>query len=187
VTNLGPGDVSSAVVTDDFDPLVRDIANVTWTCAAGAGAGPATSCPPNGAGANLVSGVDLSVEAGDTVSFSADAAVFATASGLLSNSACIESPAAVTDPVPANDSATDVDGIPGACGHAEDLDLAGLFIEYVESFIACSSKSGGAGLEVDSAGELTLRAGVSIAIRNGFSVWPGALINVELDPTLAPP
>ena len=187
MTNNGPEDVTASVVTDNFDPAVYDVVNVSWTCATGAGSGPGTSCPPSGIGADLVAGVDVNVESGDTVSFSVDAPVLQAAAGLLSNTATVDPPAGVTDPALGNNSATDIDGVPGACGFANDLDLSNQAIDTVETFTVCNSIAAGAQFEVGSPGDLTFRADVVVVLRNGFSVQSGARFSAVLDASLASP
>ncbi|HEX9736051.1 MAG TPA: hypothetical protein VGG06_29155 [Thermoanaerobaculia bacterium] len=101
VTNLGPSNAPGATVTDTF-PAV--ISGVSWTCAASAG----SSCGGVAAGSgNLNRTVNLL--AGGTVTFTATGTIDPGVSGSLSNTAVVTPPAAVPDPNPANNSATDVD------------------------------------------------------------------------------
>ena len=76
----------------------------TWTCV-GAGGG---TCTASGAG-NISDTVNL--PAGASVTYTVSVTVSATASGTLSNTATVAAPAGVTDPNPANNSATDTDTV----------------------------------------------------------------------------
>jgi uncharacterized repeat protein (TIGR01451 family) len=101
-TNNGPNPVGSATVTDT---MLAPLTNVTWTCApvSGGNCGAATS-----GGGNINAIVSLP-GAGSGVTFTVTGTVNAS-SGTLSNTASI-SGAGVTDLVPGNNSATDVDTI----------------------------------------------------------------------------
>src|SRR5690606_36865656 len=74
----------------------------TWTCV-GAGGG---TCTASGSG-NINGSVNL--PSGGSVTYTASCAIAASASGTLSNTAVVAAPGGVTDPTPANNSATDSD------------------------------------------------------------------------------
>ncbi len=74
----------------------------TWTCV-GAGGG---TCTASGSG-NINDAVNLPV--GGSVTYTVTATISAAATGSLSNTATVTPPAGVTDPSPANNSATDTD------------------------------------------------------------------------------
>jgi uncharacterized repeat protein (TIGR01451 family) len=95
-SNVGPDAVTGATVADTF-PATE---TCTWTCV-GAGGG---TCTAAGAG-NINDAVNL--PASGSVTYTASCAVSASATGTLSNTATISS--SVTDPDPANNSATDTD------------------------------------------------------------------------------
>jgi len=97
VSNAGPDDVVGATVTDAFPAALT---GVTWTCAGSGGA----SCTPAGSG-GLADTVDL--PASSSVTYSISATIDPGATGTLSNTATVTPPAAVTDPDPGNNSATD--------------------------------------------------------------------------------
>ena len=101
-TNLGPSAVTAATVSDTTPAALTGVA---WTCVAGAGG---TCGAAGGSGAPNVA-VDLA--AGASVTVTVTATVAPGASGLLVNTATIASPSGVTDPVGANNTATDVDSI----------------------------------------------------------------------------
>jgi len=93
-SNAGPCDVTGATVTDNFP---AGLTGCTWTCTG-------TGCVnPSGSG-NINELIDLT--SGSSVTFSATCTVTAS-SGTLSNTATITPPAGVTDPTPANASASD--------------------------------------------------------------------------------
>ncbi len=97
-SNAGPSNAPGSTVVDTFAPTLT----ATWTCA-GAGGG---TCPASGAG-NINSTVNLPV--GASVTYTVNAAINAAATGTLSNTATVDEAAGVSDPVPGNNSATDVD------------------------------------------------------------------------------
>jgi uncharacterized repeat protein (TIGR01451 family) len=104
VGNFGPSAVSGASVSD---PLPAGVTAASWTFA-GATGGGTVSGPTSGTGA-LATTVDLPV--GATVTFTFSAQVSPSATGTLVNTATVTPPAGVTDPDPANNSATDTDSL----------------------------------------------------------------------------
>jgi uncharacterized repeat protein (TIGR01451 family) len=99
-SNPGPSNAPGALVTDTFPAELT----VTWTCV-GAGGG---TCTAAGSG-NISDTVNL--PAGGSVTYTATATISASASGSVSNTATVAAPAGVTDPNPANNSATDTDTV----------------------------------------------------------------------------
>jgi uncharacterized repeat protein (TIGR01451 family) len=95
-SNAGPDPVTGATVADTFPASLT----CSWTCV-GAGGG---TCTAAGSG-NLNDSVNLPV--GGSVTYTATCAISAAATGTLSNTATVSS--AIADPVPGNNSATDVD------------------------------------------------------------------------------
>ncbi len=110
-SNAGPSGALGATVTDNFP---SQLTGCTWTCANGANGGTCVSpAPPSQAG-NISETVNLPAS-GSTVILTATCTVSSSATGTLSNTATITPPAGVTDPTPANGSATDPDVIqPGS-------------------------------------------------------------------------
>jgi uncharacterized repeat protein (TIGR01451 family) len=98
-SNAGPNAASGATVTDT---LPAAITGATWACV-GTGGG---TCTPSGAG-SINDGVNL--PAGATVTYTLIGTISASATGTLSNTATVTAPDGVTDPNPANNSATDTD------------------------------------------------------------------------------
>ncbi|HZF09380.1 MAG TPA: DUF11 domain-containing protein [Thermoanaerobaculia bacterium] len=98
-TNAGPNPAPGATVADTFPAACT---SVTWTCA-GAGGG---TCTAAGSG-SLNDTVNLPV--GGSVTYTATCAVSAAATGSLANTATVAPPAAINDPTPGNNSATDTD------------------------------------------------------------------------------
>jgi uncharacterized repeat protein (TIGR01451 family) len=106
--NLGPESVPAARVVDD---LPAELTNVSWTCS-GANGGICTS-----AGTGDID-TQVSLPAGASVTFTVNATVAGDALADISNSASIISPVDIPDPVPANNSAVDIDrllAIPSVC------------------------------------------------------------------------
>jgi uncharacterized repeat protein (TIGR01451 family) len=97
-SNLGPSDAPGATVTDTFPASLT----CSWTCA-GAGSG---TCTASGSG-NIGDTVNLPVAG--SVTYTASCTIDVSATGTLSNTATVGAPAGVTDPSPANNSATDTD------------------------------------------------------------------------------
>ncbi|HQR35494.1 MAG TPA: ExeM/NucH family extracellular endonuclease [Blastocatellia bacterium] len=95
-SNAGPSNVTGATVADTFPAILT----ATWTCV-GAGGG---TCTAAGSG-NINDTVNL--PSGGSVTYTVSAAISASATGTLSNTATVSS--SVTDPVPGNNSATDSD------------------------------------------------------------------------------
>jgi uncharacterized repeat protein (TIGR01451 family) len=102
VSNLGPSAVSGGTVSD---PVPAGVTAATWTARASSGGGAVTG-PSSGTGA-LAATVDLPVNA--TVTFTFTVQIDPSATGTLVNTATIAPPSGVTDPNPANNSATDTD------------------------------------------------------------------------------
>ncbi len=102
---VGPDPVTGAIVADNFPAAITSVA---WTAAyAGGATGPAS-----GAG-NINATVNIPV--GGTATFTAVCNISAGATGNLVNTATITAPAGVTDPNPADNTATDTDTQAGAC------------------------------------------------------------------------
>ncbi len=100
VTNAGPNNVTGASVSDAFPAI---LSGVTYTATA---TGGATGFTASGNG-NI--GDSLNLPAGATVTYVVHATLSPTATGNLTDTATITAPAGVTDPNPANNSATDID------------------------------------------------------------------------------
>jgi uncharacterized repeat protein (TIGR01451 family) len=102
VTNLGPNNVTGAVVSDTFPNIFT---GVTFTATQSGGVSGLTAT-----GAGNISDT-LTMPVGSFVTYRATGMVSPSASGTLSNTATVTPPAGVTDPNPANNSATDTDTI----------------------------------------------------------------------------
>jgi len=98
-SNSGPSNATNATVIDAFPAAVT---GVSWTCVSAGGA----NCAPSGSG-NINALVFL--PAGGSVTFTASGTIDPAATGTLSNTATVAAPGGVTDPNPANNSATDTD------------------------------------------------------------------------------
>ncbi|MEQ1920895.1 MAG: CHRD domain-containing protein [Pyrinomonadaceae bacterium] len=99
-SNAGPDPVLGATVADTF-PASLTVAG--WTCV-GAGGGTCTA-----AGSGNINDTNVNLPVGGSVTYTAPATISAGASGTLVNTATVSS--SVTDPTPANNSATDTDTI----------------------------------------------------------------------------
>jgi uncharacterized repeat protein (TIGR01451 family) len=97
--NAGPSAASPASVTDTFPAACSA---VSYTSVAAGGATGNTA-----AGAGGISDLALSLPAGSSVTYTATCTIDPAAAGTLENTATVSSP--VFDPVPGNNSATDID------------------------------------------------------------------------------
>jgi hypothetical protein len=70
---------------------------------------------------------------------------------------------------------------------AGTLEVVGQTITSTVTYQAAIQVVAGPNVVVSSPGHLTLRAGVKVVLRNGFSVGPGAKFTASLDPSLIPP
>jgi uncharacterized repeat protein (TIGR01451 family) len=100
VTNAGPSAVTGATVADTFP---AGIASDTFTAVE---TGGATGFTASGSG-NITDTVTMPV--GSTITYTVTATSNSAVSGTLSNTATVTAPAGITDPTPANNTATDVD------------------------------------------------------------------------------
>jgi uncharacterized repeat protein (TIGR01451 family) len=97
-SNAGPSNAPGSSVADTFPVSLT----CTWTCV-GAGGG---TCTAAGSG-NIADTVNLPT--GGSVTYTASCTISAAATGTLSNTATTAVAAGITDPTPANNSATDSD------------------------------------------------------------------------------
>src|SRR5439155_636194 len=102
VTNLGPSNVTGAIVTDNFPGIFT---GVTFTATQTGGASGFTA---SGTG-NINDTVTMPV--GSTITYTATGTVSPSATGTLSDTVTVTAPAGVTDPNLTNNSATDTDTI----------------------------------------------------------------------------
>ncbi|MBK9924254.1 MAG: DUF11 domain-containing protein [Anaerolineales bacterium] len=98
VSNAGPANVTGATVADTFSSSIT----ATWTCLASTGA----SCTASGSG-SINDIVDIPVSG--SLTYTVNASIASSASGVLSNMATVTAPSGYTDTNPANNSATDND------------------------------------------------------------------------------
>ena len=108
-SNAGPSNAPGTTVADTLPASLT----ATWT-GVGAGGGTVTGF---GTG-NINDTVNL--PAGGSVTYTVTATLDRSASGTLSNTATVATPGGVTDPNPANDSATDTDVLPTVVSIAAD-------------------------------------------------------------------
>jgi serine protease AprX len=73
---------------------------------------------------------------------------------------------------------------PGPCGYPTDRFLDRQTINTTQAFVACNTISTGDDFVVDASGDVTFRAGTSIALGNGFSVASMAKFEAIIDPSL---
>jgi uncharacterized repeat protein (TIGR01451 family) len=102
-SNLGPDDAPGTTIGDSFPAALT----CGWSCV-GTGGG---TCKASGFG-NINDSVNL--PSGASVTYTANCNVSAAATGSLSNTAMVIAAGGITDPTPANNSATDTDTLPAA-------------------------------------------------------------------------
>jgi uncharacterized repeat protein (TIGR01451 family) len=100
VTNVGPSKVTGAVISDNFPSIFT---GVTYTAAQSGGA---TGFTASGSG-NINNTVTMPVNS--TITYKATGTISASATGSISDTATVTAPSGVTDPITANNSATDTD------------------------------------------------------------------------------
>jgi large repetitive protein len=159
-TNAGTQDIVGATVADAFPGDLT----CAWTCAGSAGG----ACTASGSG-NIL---DLAVlPAGGTATYTASCTVSAsTASTSLSNTATIGPPGPVTDPVPGNNAATDVDTLIRVPAHLTGSKIvSGDLVEGGTAIYTIVLTNDGAGRQFDNAGhelEDVLPAGLTLISAN---------------------
>jgi len=100
VTNIGPSNVTGAVINDSFPSTFT---GVTYTATQ---TGGASGFSASGSG-NINNTVKM--PSGSKITYKATGTISASATGSISNTATVTVPNGVTDPIPANNNATDTD------------------------------------------------------------------------------
>ena len=142
--NTSSSDVLGATVADAFPAALA----CTWTCTATAGG----ACAAAGTGAILD---QVTLPAGGTATYTATCEVSASIVGAaLSNTATIVAPGPVTDPVPANNTATDTDTMLRAPSHlTAEKTVAGSFVQGGTVVYTIVLRNDGAGAQLDNPGD----------------------------------
>jgi uncharacterized repeat protein (TIGR01451 family) len=174
-TNAGPDNVIGASVTDAFPSDLT----CTWTCAGSAGGG----CTASGTG-SITDLVTLPVTG--SVSYTATCTVLlSTTNTLLANSASVAPPGPVTDPVPGNNTETDIDSVIHLPAHLfAGKTVTGPFDQGDTVTYSIVLGNDGAGTQFDNPGdELTdiLPAGLTLV---GASATAGLAAATPIDNTV---
>lgn len=113
VTNNGPGNVTGALLSDNIQ---QQIASWSWACTSQNNG--ATGCDPadNSTG-NFNDTVNL--PSGGSIVYTVGANIRSDAAGNLINTASIQAPSDTVDPVPGNNSATDMDDLLNSLPYGE--------------------------------------------------------------------
>jgi uncharacterized repeat protein (TIGR01451 family) len=172
-SNLGPGDVLGATVSD---PLPAGLA-CSWSCVPAGGA----ACTDGPVDGDLVDTADLPI--GASASYTLACQVAADAIGFMTNRAEVIAPP-ITDEIASGDNAAvDVDEISGPCGHPNGLVLDQQTIDTALEVAACLRVTLGGELEVVAPGHLTVEvAGGSVVLAPGFRVGSGGRLTVRTTP-----
>ena len=104
VTNAGPDTATGAAVADTFNPSWFNVPGISWNCAITTGTG---SCQAASGAGNIATSVNLN--SGAVATFTVTAPILAAATGTITNTATVTTPADRVDPAPGNNSATDAD------------------------------------------------------------------------------
>ena len=75
--------------------------------------------------------------------------------------------------------------VPTPCGETNDLVLENQTVTGVEEHVGCLTVTAGNGFEVAATGDLTLRAGHSVTLVDGFRVLTNGSLAIVIDPGLA--
>jgi uncharacterized repeat protein (TIGR01451 family) len=126
-TNNGPSNVTNAAVRDI---IPSDLVNVSWTSVP-AGSASVTS-GGSGSGNDLSASVNIASGAGNSVTFTVTGTVLGTTTAPIIDTATIQPPAGISDPVPGNNVSTDVNGT------APQADLAITKVSSPNPYIAGS-------------------------------------------------
>jgi uncharacterized repeat protein (TIGR01451 family) len=98
VTNIGPTAVTGASIVDSFPALLT---GVSWTAAA---SGPTTATGFTAGGNGNISDLNkVNMPVGSIITYTAKGTLSLSASGTLSNTATVNAPAGISDPVPGSD------------------------------------------------------------------------------------
>jgi hypothetical protein len=106
VSNAGPQIAEAASVDVSFDPATVDSSAVTWTCGPGPGATEGTVCPASGVGSALETGVEVSLNSGESVVFELTVQVLGSASGEIQANTTARPPDFTLDPYGSNNADT---------------------------------------------------------------------------------
>jgi uncharacterized repeat protein (TIGR01451 family) len=167
-SNAGPSNAPGSTVADTFPAALT----CTWTCV-GAGGG---TCTASGAG-NISDSVNL--PAGGSTTYTASCTIAGAASGSLSNTATAAAPAGVTDPDPANNSATDTDTLIGSVLIGATKTVAGVFAEGgLVSYTVVLNNSGLIGQADNSGDEFTDVLPSSLTLVSATATSGTAVANV---------
>lgn len=128
VTNNGPSSVTGAVVRDI---LPINLSGVAWTSTTSGSASVTSGA--SGAGSDLSATMNISSGAGNSVTFTVTGTVVAGTTAPIVNTVTVRPPAGVTDPVPGNNVATDVNGT------ANQADLAVAKVSSPNPYVAGST------------------------------------------------
>ncbi len=194
VSNAGPQADPAANVTDTFP---AGFTGATWTCV---GAGGAT-CTAAGAG-NISDTVNL--PAGGSVTYTVNGTVDGAFVGVLSNTATVTAGPGITDPDPANDSATDSTTVASAASISGTKTVSGDFRENGAIQYTVVLTNASASMQLDNPGDefvdvlpatLTLvgasaTSGTALAAANTVT-WNGAIpgngsVTITIDATINP-
>ncbi|NJL29564.1 MAG: DUF11 domain-containing protein, partial [Thermoanaerobaculia bacterium] len=143
-SNAGPSNAPGTSVTDTFPAALT---GVSWTCV-GAGGGTCTAGPVAG---NIADSANLPV--GASVTYTVNATISGAFTGVLSNTASVAAGAGVTDPVPGNNSATDMTTVASGPNLSGTKDVMGSFVEGGTIFYTVTINNSSSTAQPDNPGD----------------------------------
>jgi uncharacterized repeat protein (TIGR01451 family) len=177
VTNSGPTAVTAATLSDALPGAAR-LTVASWTCAASAG----SSCTAGGAGNNTRTGL-MNLAINGTATYTLVGNVPAGAPGGDSTSTVtVATPAGVTDPNPANNTASDTDTIlaPVASLSTNLLNFGNVATGATATSVVTMTNTGSAPLTITTAVVSGTRFGKAADSCTGASVAPGNSCTVSV-------
>ena len=186
ITNRGSiiFDVNEAIVTNEwFNTIGTPTSRLLTVTVAGSGGGSVTSNPL---------GIDCESDCFEFFTQGTDVDLHASADpgtvfGGWVGGGCSGTDTSCEVTMNQGTSVTAIFELEGGCGLSDSMVLEKMTVDATHLFEACTEIAAGNDLDLTSTADVTLRAGESVVLINGFSLEPGASLVVEIDPGVGPP